>query len=687
VTDVDTTRLAIAGVYLMPALVWGSMAIVGTRLARRNTSGSALMPLVACAMVLLAVYYLLGLILALRADAVPGPSPDSPLALLVLRDLSVIAAVSLGGHITPLATIRGESPGWRKLAANYAAAAVTAALVSLVGLGTPAPLGWQRSRFILLAYVVVTHVLNLAQLHRLARADAWGPGGLGEPRRSDLRWHLGGSVVVLAVAGLLWWAAEQAPLALRIAGVEATIGLVAAVPFAVRFLTEGGRVFFSAVALLVATASLYLGVRALIPPGLQRDALTILGVVFVLGPGYVGLRRAIDRFLFHRSTRRRSQLQAIIDRLPPELGPVECCRRGLAEGIRVMQLTSAAILLHNGEAIVAGDFPLDTVRRVWPRGDAAEALPRQAFGGPDFRLLPLELREAMVEACVVGVLPIVSPRRRWGDLIASAPPMTSIYSDDDVQMWQGFAAQMGLVLDAADLIARAVDVERSLAHAEKLAAIGEVSTRIAHEIRNPVTAARSLAQQLAHEPGSPFAAEHALILAELERVERQVAALLRFARREEFRFEPVALGDLARATVAALRARLEGAGIALALELEPEVTARADREKMRQVLVNLIENAIDALRDVPDGRRLAVAVGGTNGRATISVTDNGPGVAPDVLPHLFEPFFTRKADGTGLGLAIAQRIVAAHGGTIEASGAPSAGLAMRVALPAAEENA
>src|SRR5207253_1943462 len=82
-----------------------------------------------------------------------------------------------------------------------------------------------------------------------------------------------------------------------------------------------------------------------------------------------------------------------------------------------------------------------------------------------------------------------------------------------------------------------------------------------------VTAARSLAQQLAREPDSRFAAEHRLILGELERVERQVAALLRFARREDFRFEPVDLSDLARTTLEGFRPRLEAGGVTLELEL------------------------------------------------------------------------------------------------------------------------
>src|SRR5262249_11809916 len=156
---------------------------------------------------------------------------------------------------------------------------------------------------------------------------------------------------------------------------------------------------------------------------------------------------------------------------------------------------------------------------------------------------------------------------------------------------------------------------------------GETSARIAHEIRNPITAARSLAQQLAREDGSPFATEHGLILAELERVERQIGALLRFARRDELRIEAVDRGELARTTVEQLRPQLAAAGIAVDLAVAEGVWARADREKLRQVLINLIENAIDALAEKPADRHLHVEIAAVDGRAALSVADDGPGVA------------------------------------------------------------
>jgi signal transduction histidine kinase len=284
---------------------------------------------------------------------------------------------------------------------------------------------------------------------------------------------------------------------------------------------------------------------------------------------------------------------------------------------------------------------------------------------------------------IMLVVPIVNRDRRWGHLLTIPGRMLgTLLSEDDIQTLEAFADQLALVLAGASLLARAVAVERSLAHAEKLAAIGETAARIAHEIRNPVTAARSLAQQLVRDPLSPHNAEHAdLILAELERVERQVSALLRFARREDFSFAAVDLGELVAATVAAARPKLEEARVSVHVDVAPVIVARADREKLRQVLFNLIENAVDALGDVAMPRRLRLTVAGTNGTATLSVTDNGPGVAADVLPQLFEPFFSLKEKGTGLGLAIARRTVEAHGGHIEAAAEPGAGLSIRISLP------
>jgi C4-dicarboxylate-specific signal transduction histidine kinase len=157
--------------------------------------------------------------------------------------------------------------------------------------------------------------------------------------------------------------------------------------------------------------------------------------------------------------------------------------------------------------------------------------------------------------------------------------------------------------------------------------------------------------------------------------------LLRFACREEFQLEPCDVGELARTTLDAFRPQLRAAQVAVEAQTPSGIVARADREKLRQVLINLLQNALDVLAETPPQRRLSLAVSGHNGTAVVRLADNGPGVPPEVLPRLFEPFFSRKPNGTGLGLAIAKRTVEAHGGRIEVASTPGAGMTVTVFLP------
>src|SRR5438445_810206 len=393
-----------------------------------------------------------------------------------------------------------------------------------------------------------------------------------------------GTAVLLAVGrhfARLWPVRADAPRPAWL-GVNYGVATLAAGPFVVRDLADTLRGFVTTAAMIAATAGLVLGLHALgarvADAELRRllDLGAVLGVVLVLVPVQGWLRAGIDRLVFRRSRRRWAEAYAFLHTLSPELGVLECCRRTLAELARALQLRGAALLFASGESVTHGALALGPLAAAWPRW--AGVLPRHTIGKSRFRDLPLPLIEALIEAGVVAIVPVLSPRRLWGHVLVRTDLLRASFSDEDDQAIEVVADQLGLVLDAAELLARTVAVERSLAHAEKLAAIGELAARIAHEIRNPVTAARSLAQQLAREPDSRFATEHRLILGELERVERQVAALLRFARREDFRFEPVDLSDLARTTLEGFRPRLEAGGVTLELEPADGVTAGADRE-------------------------------------------------------------------------------------------------------------
>ena len=213
----------------------------------------------------------------------------------------------------------------------------------------------------------------------------------------------------------------------------------------------------------------------------------------------------------------------------------------------------------------------------------------------------------------------------------------------------------------------------------------ELSASIAHEIRNPITAAKSLVQQMGEDPSSTENVEYAKVaLEELDRVERSVAHLLRFAREEEMRMADLRLGDVISSAVATLRERATSRGVALDVQVGADCALRGDAEKLRRVLINLLANALDALEGAGVQKPRIEVTAGENLAGTecwVRVRDNGPGIAPESLSKIFSPFYTSKERGTGLGLAISKKLVDAHGGSIEAQSTPGAGAEFTVAIP------
>jgi signal transduction histidine kinase len=676
-----------AALYLVPALVWAIMARQLWAYRRVARSRSALLRLAPFALTLVAVHMFLHVTWALT----PSAMRDDPLVpvppLAVLLEISALAMLAVGRHVFHLMPIPETPPGRAWLAVNYVPALLAGGFFTAVLLAPGSTPGEHRliSTLLHLAFVPLG-ALCLWEVVKIARPGAWGPESAAEVRQADIvliAWGFVAAGLSLVVATLLGHSNVGMVL------FEAGGGLAVAAPWTLRMLGVVIPEFFATATLLVVTGGILAAhayASELVPPHFHPilGFATILSLVFLLDPVRTWLHGWTHRLVFRRSLQQQVELQAFLHTLSPDLGVHECCRRALAEIVAVRQLGGAAIILRDGEALLHGTFNVAPLLRVWPRGAESDALPERSFGTVEIRELPLPLREALLEANVgLGSAPIVSPRRRWGHLFLNTGLFGGFFREDDAEAFRGFVAQLALVLDGADLLARAVAVERSLAHAEKLAAIGELAARIAHEIRNPVTAARSLAQQLAREADSPFVAEHVLILAELERVERQVAALLRFARRDEFRFEVVDVTALVGATAEHFRTRAETAGVGLALRLDAALMARADAEKLRQVLVNLIENAIEALAANPNGKHLAIDAAAADGAIVVRVCDDGPGLPPEAMPHLFEPFFSTKATGTGLGLAIARRTVEAHGGRIAAEPGPDAGMTFVVSLPLA----
>ena len=227
-----------------------------------------------------------------------------------------------------------------------------------------------------------------------------------------------------------------------------------------------------------------------------------------------------------------------------------------------------------------------------------------------------------------------------------------------------------LVRDEVDKrLNQSVHAERRVLEDQHARSLEELSASIAHEIRNPITAAKSLLQQMGEEPEASENVEYARVaLVELERVERSVSHLLRYARDEELRMSDVKLVEVLESALETFRERSARSKIEIVRAFDCEGAVRGDPEKLRRVAINLIGNAMDAVDDANiDDPRVEVAMGENlaGSEVWLRVSDNGVGIDPETRDKMFSPFVTSKASGTGLGLAITKKLVDAHGGQIE----------------------
>jgi len=219
------------------------------------------------------------------------------------------------------------------------------------------------------------------------------------------------------------------------------------------------------------------------------------------------------------------------------------------------------------------------------------------------------------------------------------------------------------------LSARGVKSERRQVVTRSRRSLEDLSASIAHEIRNPITAAKSLVQQMGEDPTSDENLEYAeTALSELDRVERSISHLLRYARDEEPHFEILELQSVAVAAVDGLRDRATSLGIELTIDFDRPGEMRGDAEKLRRVIENLISNAMDAICTPRIVSPRIKIFGGENLAGTeiwLRVIDNGSGIAASDRERIWSPFFTTREEGTGLGLALSRKTVEAHGGRIE----------------------
>lgn len=234
--------------------------------------------------------------------------------------------------------------------------------------------------------------------------------------------------------------------------------------------------------------------------------------------------------------------------------------------------------------------------------------------------------------------------------------------------------------------------ERELVRSERLVAVGKMAAMITHEVRNPLSSiglnTELLEEELGALPEDQAAEARNLcraITREVDRLTGITEEYLQFARLPKPKLQPEAIDELVRGLAEFERDQLALRGIELVLEVEDGLPhVMVDEGQIRQSLLNLLRNAADAVVEVGGGSvRLAVA--GKGDQVEVRVRDDGTGISEELLPKLFDPFFSTKDGGTGLGLALTHQIIREHGGDIRVESEPGQGATFVLTLPRADQ--
>ena len=415
------------------------------------------------------------------------------------------------------------------------------------------------------------------------------------------------------------------------------------------------------------------------------EALLLVLLVFLFQPIKNRLQRTINRLFF----RERYQYQRMIRELSQTVNSVlELDRllkliRDVAQTNLKVESVSVVLLDWEDEVfeishVIGGEVSAG-MRAI------AEVLRRERGALDADRVRDRELADLLNAEALRLVVPILREDRPIGFFNLGGKVTGERFSSEEREMMFALANQTALAIENAKLIQRRLELERKMYESEKLSSLGQLASSVAHEVRNPLSSIKTIAQVMEEEAeeGSPQAENLSIIIGEIDRLNNVVSQLLRFARPSgedpEVRLEEV-IDNLV--LVLGHEARRSGVRMEMALE-EGLPRIRGDRESLKEIFFNLTFNGIQAMEG---GGVLRIAARrSTPGEVEVAVSDTGPGISEEIRSRIFEPFFTTKEQGTGLGLAIVENRLDRLGGRIEMESEEGRGTVFRVWLPVAVE--
>ena len=415
------------------------------------------------------------------------------------------------------------------------------------------------------------------------------------------------------------------------------------------------------------------------------EALLVIGLVYLFPRMGQAVRWLLRLVVFRRIADAQQRLSEVNQEVlaDPMIAPqnvLERVCRAVREACKVRSVT----IMRQGDGHVAryGDRPA------------------QAFSDEDFAAIVsacegsgaawLERQEVTDVSCLAAmrklgaysVYPIVQAGSHRGFIAIGRAPAVLPLSEDSSEQLVVMANRIAGAMARAELIQETMRLQRRLYAREKLVSLGQLAASVAHEVRNPLSSIKSLVQCLSEELATQGieAEESELIVEEVNRLNRTVNGLLRYARPTGEGERAVDFADVLQTVLRVLHHEFERRGCKLHVDVDDELPpVRADADEIKEVLFNLILNALEAM---PEGGRLDVSARADDGRLSASVADTGSGIPDELRERVFEPAFTTKQGGSGLGLSIVRERLQQIGGAITCHSSP-AGTVMELDLPLA----
>ncbi|EFN6914310.1 two-component system sensor histidine kinase AtoS [Escherichia coli O10] len=364
-----------------------------------------------------------------------------------------------------------------------------------------------------------------------------------------------------------------------------------------------------------------------------------------------------------------------LPQLPGEMGQISQSVNNLAQALRETRTLNDLIIENAADGVIAIDRQGD-VTTMNPAAEVITGYQRHELVGQPYSMLfdNTQFYSPVLDTLEHGTehvaLEISFPGR---DRTIEISVTTSRIHNTHGEM-------IGALVIFSDLTARK-ETQRRMAQAERLATLGELMAGVAHEVRNPLTAIRGYVQILRQQTTDPIHQEYlSVVLKEIDSINKVIQQLLDFSRPRHSQWQQVSLNALVEETLVLVQTAGVQARVDFISELDNELSPiSADRELLKQVLLNILINAVQAIS--ARGKIRIRTWQYSDSQQAISIEDNGCGIDLSLQKKIFDPFFTTKASGTGLGLALSQRIINAHQGDIRVTSLPGYGATFTLILP------